>query len=105
MFCCLRLAGQSDTSTAPPSEPCHDTEYRGDAGRIDIILGPMFAGKTSELLRRVEDHEVGTTLIRVTSICFRIASSHMASIPVGPSIFQRVSAGCWTESGFGEVKH
>ena len=27
-------------------------------GQIDLILGPMFAGKTSELLRRVEDHEV-----------------------------------------------
>ena len=28
------------------------------SGRIDLILGPMFAGKTSELLRRVEEHEV-----------------------------------------------
>jgi hypothetical protein len=30
-------------------------------GQIDIIMGPMFAGKTSELLRRVEDLEVYLT--------------------------------------------
>ena len=30
-------------------------------GQIDIIMGPMFAGKTSELLRRVADLEVHLT--------------------------------------------
>ena len=30
-------------------------------GQIDIIMGPMFAGKTSELLRRAEDLEVHLT--------------------------------------------
>jgi len=30
------------------------------AGRIDVILGPMFAGKTSELLRRIHAHEART---------------------------------------------
>lgn len=27
------------------------------SGRIELIIGPMFAGKTSELLRRLERHE------------------------------------------------
>ena len=33
-------------------------ELPATTGRIDLILGPMFAGKTSELLRRIQVHEV-----------------------------------------------
>jgi thymidine kinase len=27
-------------------------------GRIELIMGPMFAGKSTELLRRVKRHEI-----------------------------------------------
>ena len=37
--------------------PC-SSELPATVGRIDLILGPMFAGKTSELLRRIHAHEV-----------------------------------------------
>ena len=50
----------------PPEQAImHSGDQTGSArsqhsvkGQIDIIMGPMFAGKTSELLRRVEDLEV-----------------------------------------------
>ena len=29
-----------------------------DSGRIEIILGPMFSGKSTELLRRLKRHEI-----------------------------------------------
>ncbi len=49
----------------PPGQATlHSGDQTGSAnsqhnvkGQIDIIMGPMFAGKTSELLRRVEDLE------------------------------------------------
>ena len=28
-------------------------------GRVEIIMGPMFAGKTTELMRRVKRYELG----------------------------------------------
>jgi len=41
---------------APP--PGGATPIPAAAGRIEIITGPMFAGKSTELLRRVAAHEV-----------------------------------------------
>ena len=29
------------------------------AGRIEVIVGPMFAGKTTEMLRRIDRAELG----------------------------------------------
>lgn len=35
-------------------------------GRIELILGPMFAGKSTELLRRVKRHEIaGSKCLRI----------------------------------------
>lgn len=35
-------------------------------GRIELILGPMFAGKSTELLRRVRRHEIaGSKCLRI----------------------------------------
>jgi thymidine kinase len=28
------------------------------AGKIELILGPMFSGKTTELLRRINRHQI-----------------------------------------------
>lgn len=39
-------------------EAAHRTLERSSTGRVDIIFGPMFAGKSSELLRRVKALEV-----------------------------------------------
>lgn len=36
----------------------HRTLERRTTGRVDIIFGPMFAGKSSELLQRVKALEV-----------------------------------------------
>ncbi len=35
-------------------------EEKNEAGRIELIMGPMFAGKSTELLRRVKRHEIAT---------------------------------------------
>ncbi len=50
--------GQTDSSSAAMSKEVDEETVKMSVGRIDIIVGPMFAGKTSELLRRVEQHEV-----------------------------------------------
>ncbi len=35
-------------------------------GRIEIIMGPMFAGKSTELLRRMKRHEIaGSRCLRI----------------------------------------
>ena len=35
-------------------------------GRIELIIGPMFAGKSTELLRRMKRHEIaGSKCLRV----------------------------------------
>lgn len=35
-------------------------------GRIELIIGPMFAGKSTELLRRVKRHEIaGSRCLRI----------------------------------------
>lgn len=35
-------------------------------GRIEMIIGPMFAGKSTELIRRVTRHEIsGKRVLRV----------------------------------------
>lgn len=35
-------------------------------GRIELIIGPMFAGKSTELLRRVKRHEIaGSKCLRI----------------------------------------
>ena len=32
--------------------------YMKQRGRIELIIGPMFAGKSTELLRRVKRHQI-----------------------------------------------
>ena len=52
-------AGHSGQTISPREYGAGNERPEGQLkGHIDIIMGPMFAGKTSELLRRVEDHEV-----------------------------------------------
>jgi thymidine kinase len=35
-------------------------------GRIELIIGPMFAGKSTELLRRVKRHQIaGSRCLRI----------------------------------------
>ena len=35
-------------------------------GRIELIIGPMFAGKSTELLRRIKRHEIaGSKCLRI----------------------------------------
>lgn len=56
----LCLPAAQDAPLAPAEEnkvPC-SSQLPATVGRIDLILGPMFAGKTSELLRRIHAHEV-----------------------------------------------
>ena len=37
-----------------------------EEGRIEMIIGPMFAGKSTELIRRVTRHEIsGKRVLRV----------------------------------------
>jgi len=51
----IRLLSRMATENMP--RPCQDTKFRTDIqGRIELILGPMFAGKTTELVRRVKRH-------------------------------------------------
>jgi len=58
------------------------------SGRIDVIFGPMFAGKSSELLKRVKILEVQQATILTIPV---FSLSH---IPVGLSL-AAVSAECW----------
>jgi thymidine kinase len=49
------------TNTSSPTQNLSNTEKQylnslakhGQRGRIELIMGPMFAGKTTELIRRV----------------------------------------------------
>jgi hypothetical protein len=45
----------SDQNISMESQEQMDSKFA--AGRIDVILGPMFAGKTTELIRRVHRAE------------------------------------------------
>lgn len=51
-ICCFSAASHQ------PSPAAHRALERSSLGRIDVIFGPMFAGKSSELLRRVTALEV-----------------------------------------------
>jgi len=43
-----------------------ELKQRGQRGRIELIMGPMFAGKSTELLRRVNRLEIsGKTCLSV----------------------------------------
>ncbi|CAL8470270.1 g9812 [Coccomyxa elongata] len=64
-FCVERSSGQADSSSAATSKIADEESEKGVVGRIDIIVGPMFAGKTSELLRRVEQHEAAGRKVAV----------------------------------------
>jgi hypothetical protein len=42
------------------------TAHHPPRGRIELIIGPMFAGKSTELLRRVKRHEIaGSKCLRI----------------------------------------
>lgn len=43
----------------------HDERMNGDRGRVEVIAGPMFAGKTEELMRRVRRAVIGGRRVRV----------------------------------------
>lgn len=57
----------SDTASHQPSPAAHRALERSSLGRIDVIFGPMFAGKSSELLRRVTALEADKTIAMVKS--------------------------------------
>lgn len=61
------------------------------SGRIDVIFGPMFAGKSSELLKRVEALEVQQATILTIPVFSVSRHSH---ILVGLSR-AAVCAECW----------
>lgn len=62
-----RGAGRRPSSREPalppkwPTSPSTDPPAR--VGRIEIITGPMFAGKSTELLRRVAEHRVSLWVV------------------------------------------
>ncbi|KAK9820990.1 hypothetical protein WJX81_002939 [Elliptochloris bilobata] len=68
-LCCAHssAAAPQDVPLAPLAEA--DVPIRAElpaaTGRIDLILGPMFAGKTSELLRRIQVHEAAGRRVAV----------------------------------------
>ena len=35
-----------------------EPHYKQQKGRIELIMGPMFAGKSTELMRRVRRHNI-----------------------------------------------
>jgi thymidine kinase len=55
-FCAHRLAKNKKMDMTELYPSCPFTAK--DGGRISIIMGPMFSGKTTELLRRVRRHSV-----------------------------------------------
>ncbi len=62
-----------DNNTQQPSQNQH--QHTGTKkhptlpklkGRIELIIGPMFAGKSTELLRRMKRHEIaGSKCLRI----------------------------------------
>ncbi|DBA95393.1 TPA: Thymidine kinase, cytosolic [Trebouxia sp. C0006] len=61
------------------------------SGRIDVIFGPMFAGKSSELLKRVKALEVQQATILTISVSSLSWHSHTLVI-LNLAV---VSAECW----------
>src|SRR3954470_5430974 len=41
-----------------PRRPCDNLSVRPTRGRLEVIVGPMYSGKTDELLRRVARAEI-----------------------------------------------
>ena len=65
-------AGPLGQATLPSGyETSSEVSEQHLKGEINLIVGPMFAGKTSELLRRVEDHEVCPCFTLSLGACFR----------------------------------
>ena len=57
----MQRSAQSSPTTS--SSNLHPFQTRG---RIEIIMGPMFAGKSTELLRRMKRHEIaGSRCLRI----------------------------------------
>ena len=87
---CTVPAVPQDVPLAPVTEADvpGSFELPATTGRIDLILGPMFAGKTSELLRRIQVHEV-----RCRRLCG--ADKTLASVAPGRALLmaQEVTAG------------
>ena len=55
---CFRVCLPAASHQPGLRKTAHRTLERPSTGRVDIIFGPMFAGKSSELLRRVKALEV-----------------------------------------------
>lgn len=64
----------STTAGSPPEQAQHTYTPHGPKhqtlpklkGRIELIIGPMFAGKSTELLRRMKRHEIaGSNCLRI----------------------------------------
>ena len=59
---------QKSSSNSPTgsSQNLYGPAHFQGKGRIEIIMGPMFAGKSTELLRRMKRHEIaGSKCLRI----------------------------------------
>lgn len=74
-----------------PSPAAHRALERSSLGRIDVIFGPMFAGKSSELLRRVTALEVLRAAYEDLWAVQAVAATTAAD------------AGCWQKDCNGQI--
>lgn len=59
-------AAADESSTSNYIKPFSHQHPNTQRGRIELIIGPMFAGKSTELLRRVKRHEIaGSRCLRI----------------------------------------
>ena len=53
----------STASSSQPAEPDFKDKLRG---HLEVIVGPMFSGKSTELIRRLKRHEIaGHKILRL----------------------------------------
>ena len=56
----------SNSPSSPPDSTSKTSKHQNLRGHIELIIGPMFAGKSTELLRRMRRHEIaGSRCLRV----------------------------------------
>ena len=49
--------GETRTQNGPPDEEAKSVVIKA-RGQIEVIMGPMFSGKSTELLRRLQRHKI-----------------------------------------------
>lgn len=99
----LRSATEREAVAASAPQLCHDS--RSDVGRVEVITGPMFAGKSTELLKRTRAAQAAGMCVRACArmqVHSRLAADKMQGVHIdlacvhacGQHLVCRLQAAC-----------